>query len=186
VSTRVRKADQSADLKTKKPAAKAAKKPVSKAPATGRVTRSKKPQPGTPAATEAPPQLVAAQPLSEPAPHFDDLAWGECPADLPVPEGGERPGLGWMTQVIVISTLLLLLFNSFAVDKWARSLPVTEQSGQIVDAADRWHSLMGRLYLNWPLETGRTAWHWLKDLQWPDQAQAGDADQSAPTQSADE
>jgi hypothetical protein len=125
------------------------------------------------------PEIVeAATPAPVPAPdgispqvaHFDDLPWGECPADLPVPETGERPGLGWMTQLIVISSLLLVLFNSFAVDKWARSLPVTEYSGQIIDAADAWHGMMDNFDLNLPLETGRTAWQWVKALQWSSEA----------------
>lgn len=126
----------------------------------------------TPAEVPAEPPAKAAAVAQE-----DDLPHGLSPVDLLVPAEGEQPGLGWMTQVIVLSSLLLVLFNSFAIDKWARSLPVNEYSGQIIDAADGWHRAMDSIDFNLPLETGRSAWHWVKDLQWPG---AGEEDAGTP------
>lgn len=113
--------------------------------------------PAEPAAVESAPAAV----------HDEELPHGLSPVDLPVPEEGEQPGLGWMAQILVLSSLLLVLFNSFAIDKWARSLPVNEYSGQIIDGAAAWHGMMDRIDFNLPLETGRSAWHWVKELQWP-------------------
>lgn len=133
----------------------------------------------TPAVVEAPlletvPPPAPPEAQHDPAPHSDGLAHGESPVDLPLPDDGEQPGLGWTTRIFIVSTLLLALFNSFAIDKWARALPVTAQSGQIVDAVAAWHSTMDRIDFNLPLETGRSAWHWVKELQW-----SQDADSSA-------
>ena len=123
---------------------------------------------------EATPPPAPPEAQHDPAPHSDGLAHGESPVDLPLPDDGEQAGLGWTTRIFIVSSLLLALFNSFAIDKWARALPVTAQSGQIVDAAAAWHAAMDRIDFNLPLETGRSAWHWVKALQW-----SQDADSSA-------
>ena len=130
--------------------------------------------------TPAPTPEPEVTPTPAPA-HDHELAHGLSPVDLPVPEGGEQPGLGWMAGIIITTSLLLALFNSFAIDKWARALPVSEHSGQIMDAAAAWHGAMDRIDFNLPLETGRSAWHWVKALQWPssDSAPADGADADA-------
>ena len=179
-----------------------------------RQARAKKPVAGSPvsAAVPAPVTTALTAPLAETAErtaiaqagvepvsakaaikapatdaHVDDLPWGESPADLPLPETGEQPGLGWMAQVLVLTSVLLVLLNSFAVDKWARSLPVNAYSGRIIDAADAWHGAMDRIHFNWPLETGRTGWHWLKAQNWPGAAvtEEDSASSMQPTGSGD-
>lgn len=124
--------------------------------------------------------VVEAPAVVTPAVHDEELAHGLSPVDLPVPETGEQPGLGWTAGILILSSLLLMLFNSFAIDKWARSLPVNEQNSRVIDAAAAWHGMMGSVDLNLPLETGRSAWHWAKDLQWPgsdtDEPDASNAD----------
>lgn len=89
-------------------------------------------------------------------------------------------GLSWMARILLISSLSLLLFNSFAIDKWARALPVTQLTGRIVDAAAAWHAAMDRIDFNLPLETGRIAWHWVKDLQWPSGDEPSPQNQDTP------
>lgn len=139
--------------------------------------------------TPAPEATVATIPAVASPPHDEELPHGLSPVDLPVPETGEQPGLGWTSGILILTSLLLMLFNSFAIDKWARSLPVNEQSGQVVDAAAAWHGMMGQIDFNLPLETGRSGWHWVKALQWPasetDAADANSRDASGGDSSAD-
>lgn len=133
----------------------------------------------SPAAFADPAPTIAATAPAAPEPAAPaDMAHGLSPVDLPEPEGGERDGLGWMTSIILLSSVLLLLFNSFAIDKWARALTPSTQNIQIVDAATAWHTTMQRFGLTVPLESGRSAYHWVRDRAWPG---AGGEDDAVPT-----
>jgi hypothetical protein len=72
----------------------------------------------------------------------------------------------WVLSILAVSSALLIVFNSFAIDKWARQLDTTATTGPIKDAAARWHSAMQSLYLDVPLESGRWLWREAKAARW--------------------
>ena len=91
------------------------------------------------------------------------LEFGLSPIDLVEDPDGEQGGLGYMLVIILVSSILLAAFNSFAIDKWARQLETTATTGPIKDAAARWHGTMQGFGLDVPLETGRGLWRDAKD-----------------------
>lgn len=169
----------------------AAPKPatVATAPADGTRPRRTRAKPATPAV--APPDPVAAEPLVEavaaetppveppiaptPAPpaadaarhaaHADGLAFGESPVDLPGAARDEGSGLRWASGILAIASPLLLLFNSHAIDNWARQLPVNGWTGPVIDAATQWHATMQRIGFAAPVDAGRAGWKRLKGGQ---------------------
>ncbi|MFI4981944.1 MAG: hypothetical protein ACHQIO_16485, partial [Nevskiales bacterium] len=142
------------------------------------------PEPSSPAPVELPP----AEPHSEgPAgdvtihpvePHFprvhrrdEGLEPGLSPVDLaPDASVREEAGLGWFIRILALSSVLLVLFNSFAIDKWAREQPVTRLNSQVLIAAHQLHGEMQSLHLDAPLEAMRSVWHGIKVVQWPGSA----------------
>lgn len=78
------------------------------------------------------------------------LPWGDSPIDLP----DETPGAAratsrplWSLAVVVLSSALLVAFNSHALKNWADQLPVTETNGRIADAIGAWYATTDRLGL---------------------------------------
>ena len=86
------------------------------------------------------------------------LEFGLSPVDLPDDPVREKGGVRWMLTILAVTSLLLPLFNSFAIDKWARQLETTATTGPIKDAAARWHMAMQSVGFDVPLETGRELW----------------------------
>jgi hypothetical protein len=86
------------------------------------------------------------------------LEFGLSPVDLPDDTANDEGGMRWMVTLLAVSSLLLVMFNSFAIDKWARQLETTATTGPIKDAAAQWHSAMQGFGLDVPLETGRALW----------------------------
>ena len=112
------------------------------------------------------PEIASAEPAAPPvtAPQPEDLglAHGESPADLPGTARIETGGLRWAASIFALSSPLLLLFNSHAIDNWARQLPVTNWSGPVIDAAIGWHGAMQRIGFAAPVDVGRAAWKRVK------------------------
>lgn len=110
---------------------------------------------------EQPPEIVP--PVEDIGLHF-----GESPVDLAAdPALDEGNGLRWTSGVLVLTSVLLIAFNSFAIDKWAKELPISETSARVKMAADGLHGTLHALHLDAPLETGRSAWRWAMALRWP-------------------
>lgn len=86
------------------------------------------------------------------------LQFGLSPVDLAEDPAVDENGLRWMLSILVMSSLLLIMFNSFAIDKWARQLQTTAITGPIKDAAAQWHAAMQGFGFDTPLETGRGMW----------------------------
>lgn len=162
---------------------------VAAAPADGTKPRRTRAKPAKPAVAPADP--VAGEPLAEavateativeppvaptPAPpaadaarhaaHADGLAFGESPVDLPGAARDEGSGLRWASGILAIASPLLLLFNSHAIDNWARQLPVNGWTGPVIDAATQWHATMQRIGFAAPVDAGRAGWKRLKGEQ---------------------
>ena len=68
----------------------------------------------------------------------------------------------WAASILAVSSPLLLLFNSHAIDNWARQLPVTNLSAPVIDAATRWHATMQRVGFAAPVDAGRAGWKRVK------------------------
>ncbi len=100
--------------------------------------------------------------MAPPEPKDAGLAHGESPADLPGSARIEAGGLKWAAGIFALSSPLLLLFNSHAIDNWARQLPVTNWSGPVIDAAIGWHGAMQRIGFAAPVDAGRAAWKRMK------------------------
>jgi hypothetical protein len=100
-------------------------------------------------------------------PHDKGLEFGLSPVDL-APDAGvrEEAGLGWFTRVLALSSVLLVLFNSFAIDKWSREQPVTRWNSQVLVAVHQLHTEMKRFHLDAPLEGMRSVWHGIRDARW--------------------
>lgn len=111
-------------------------------------------------------------------PHDDGLEFGLSPVDL-APDSNirEEAGLGWFVRILAISSVLLVLFNSFAIDKWSREQPVTGLNSQVLIAARQLHEGMKSLHLDAPLEGMRSVWHGIRDAQWP--GSAGNREEAA-------
>ena len=109
---------------------------------------------------------VAAEEQTAAAPIVDDdslgLALGESPVDLPGAARDEAGGLRWASAILVMTSPLLLVFNSHAIDNWARQLPVNPWSGPVIDAAIGWHATMQRIGFAAPVDVGRAGWKQLK------------------------
>lgn len=105
------------------------------------------------------------------------LEFGLSPVDLPEDTATEEGGFRWMLTILAVSSLLLVMFNSFAIDKWARQLETTATTGPIKDAAAQWHTSMQGFGLDMPLETGRALWRDAKAAQFSE-------DESDPAQEA--
>jgi hypothetical protein len=90
------------------------------------------------------------------------LALGESPVDLPGAARDEAGGLRWASAILLIASPLLLVFNSHAIDNWARQLPVNSWSGPVIDAAIGWHATMQRIGFAAPVDAGRAGWKRLK------------------------
>lgn len=86
------------------------------------------------------------------------LQFGLSPVDLPEDPLVEENGLRWMLSILALSSLLLVMFNSFAIDKWASQLETTTLTGPIKDASAQWHAAMQGFGLDTPLEAGRGMW----------------------------
>lgn len=97
------------------------------------------------------------------------LEFGKSPVDLPDDDATDEGGFRWMLIVIAVSSILLAMFNSFAIDKWARQLETTATTGPIKDAAAQWHAAMQGFGLDVPLETGRALWSDAKDARFGDE-----------------
>ena len=128
--------------------------------------------PPTEAAVEEPAGDVAIHPVEPHAaavhPHDEGLAFGLSPVDLaPDPRVREEAGLGWFIRILAISSVLLVLFNSFAIDKWSREQPVTKWNSQVLIAAQQLHAEMKSFHLDAPLEGMRSVWHRMRDARWP-------------------
>ena len=93
------------------------------------------------------------------------LEFGLSPVDLPEDAANDEGGIRWMLTLLAVSSLLLVMFNSFAIDKWARQLETTATTGPIKDAAAQWHTSMQGFGLDVPLETGRELWRDAKAAQ---------------------
>ncbi|MGE3692378.1 MAG: hypothetical protein AB7F98_13465 [Novosphingobium sp.] len=136
------------------------------------------------APVEVPADDVAIHPPQLHAPgapvHDEGLEFGLSPVDLPAdPAVGEGKGMGWFVKVLAMTSLLLVLFNSFAIDKWSRERPVTPLNSRVLITAQQFHAEMKGLHLDAPLEGMRSVWHGIKALQWPgatdDMSQPGEA-----------
>jgi len=104
-------------------------------------------------------------------PHDEGLEFGLSPVDLdPDVRVREEAGLGWFIRILALSSVLLVLFNSFAIDKWAREQPVTKLNSQVLIAAHQLHAEMKSFHLDAPLEGLRSAWHGIRDARWPGSA----------------
>ncbi len=104
-------------------------------------------------------------------PHDDGLEFGLSPVDLaPDASVREEAGFGWFVRILASSSVLLVLFNSFAIDKWAREQPVTKLNSQVLIAAHQLHDGMMSIHLDAPLEGMRSIWHNIKAVQWPGSA----------------
>ncbi len=118
------------------------------------------------AAPDAQPNIasadLAASSTVKAEPDDFGLAHGESPADLPGTAHIETGGLRWAASIFALSSPLLLLFNSHAIDNWARQLPVTNWSGPVIDAAIGWHGAMQRIGFAAPVDAGRAAWKRVK------------------------
>ena len=117
-------------------------------------------------------------------PHDEGLAFGLSPVDLtPDPRVREEAGLGWFIRILALGSVLLVLFNSFAIDKWSREQPVTKWNSQVLIAAHQIHAGMQSFHLDAPLEGMRTVWHGIRDARWPGssdkQEQAGASNRPA-------
>ena len=93
------------------------------------------------------------------------LAFGLSPVDIVEDPDADENGLRWVLVILAVSSLLLAMFNSFAIDKWARQLETTATTGPIKDAAARWHGTMQSLGLDAPLEAGRALWKDAKEAR---------------------
>lgn len=100
----------------------------------------------------------------------EGLEFGQSPVDLPADPAHDQAGLRWTATIFAVSSGLLLAFNSFAIDKWARQLEPTQVTGPIKDMAASWHGAMQSLHLDAPLEAGRSAWRAAKAAQWDEDA----------------
>lgn len=134
---------------------------------------------------DAEPNLEAAAPASEPveALHPDEIGlhWGESPVDLPTwDDPKEQCGLPWAASVLVLSSALLLVFNSFAIGKWAGEQPVTAYNGEFLDQASAYHARLKGLGLDAPLEAARSVWRGAKALTWADLGLAHEENEAAP------
>jgi hypothetical protein len=111
------------------------------------------------------------------AEHHDQigLQFGLSPVDLPEDPAVDENGLRWMLSILAMSSLLLVMFNSFAIDKWARQLETTAITGPIKDASAQWHAVMQSFGLDIPLETGRGMWLAAKAARFNAQEQAQSA-----------
>ena len=107
------------------------------------------------------------------------LEFGLSPVDLPEDPASEQGAMRWMLIILALSSVLLALFNSFAIDKWARQLETTATTGPIKDAAAQWHGTMQSLGLDAPLEAGRSLWRDAKAARF---AEEGDAAEDLPEQ----
>jgi hypothetical protein len=93
------------------------------------------------------------------------LPWGESPVDitgdepewasslLPTEQTAKSAsydlvGLGWITRILLQSSVLLMLFNSHAIANWANRLPITDKTAFFVNAAQQWHATTNKLRLN--------------------------------------
>jgi hypothetical protein len=104
-------------------------------------------------------------------PHDEGLEFGLSPVDLaPDASVREEAGLGWFIRILALSSVLLVLFNSFAIDKWSREQPVTKLNSQVLIAAHQLHAEMKSLHLDAPLEDMRSVWHGIRDARWPGSA----------------
>lgn len=166
-------------------------KPVAKKPRAP--ARQKRPrqtvavlaEPATAAAISAPAELplagsqadgsvadVAIHPvephLPSDHPHDDGLEFGLSPVDL-APDAlvREEAGLGWFVRILAFSSVMLVLLNSFAIDKWAREQPVTRLNSEVLIAAHQLHAEMKSVHLDAPLEGLRSVWHGIRDARWP-------------------
>ena len=146
-----------------KPKRVRAKRVAKSAPPVVPVEQEFAPEPVSPATAS-----LAVDPVVEPAPvqEVDDdtlgLALGESPVDLPGSARVETGGVGWASAILAIASPLLLLFNSHAIDNWARQLPVNSWSGPVIDAATRWHETMQRIGFAAPVDAGRAGWKRVK------------------------
>lgn len=114
-------------------------------------------------------------------PHDEGLEFGLSPVDLaPEEKVREEAGFGWFVRILGFTSVLLLLFNSFAIDKWSRERPVTPLNSQVLIAAQQFHASMKAMHLDAPLEGMRSAWRKVKAAQWPGSASAGET--AAPEQ----
>ena len=166
--------------KAAKPAAAGKTKSTGAAPKTETKPVAKKPR--APARQKRPRQAAAV--MAEPAtataihpvephvpshhPHDDGLEFGLSPVDL-APDAlvREEAGLGWFVRILAFTSVLLVLFNSFAIDKWAREQPVTRLNSDVLIAAHRLHAEMKSVHLDAPLEGLRSVWHEVRDARWP-------------------
>ena len=104
------------------------------------------------------------------------LEFGLSPIDLVEDPDADENGLGWMIWILILSSILLAMFNSFAIDKWARQLETTATTGPIKDAAAKWHGTMQSIGLDIPLEAGRELWRDAKEATFGDDGEASDGD----------
>lgn len=101
-------------------------------------------------------------------PHDDGLEFGLSPVDLAAdPSVREEAGLGWFIRILAVTSVLLVLFNSFAIDKWSREQPVTPLNNRVLIAARQLHAEMKSYHLDAPLECMRSVWHGIRDARWP-------------------
>jgi hypothetical protein len=102
------------------------------------------------------------------------LAYSLSPVDLPEPQIPPPHPLRWATTVIVVAALVLTLSNAHAIRGWTYQLPPSPGSARAIVLAEGWYDAVGRLGLNWPVETLHDGWQSLKArrFQGEDQAEA--------------
>jgi len=84
----------------------------------------------------------------------DGLPWHDSPVDIAgdepraAPPSNDLAGLGWTAHVLILSSFLLVAFNSHAIANWANQLPITTSTAPAVTAARQWHETASHLGLN--------------------------------------
>lgn len=107
------------------------------------------------------------------------LEFGLSPVDLPDDPAHDDGGVRWFLTILAVSSVLLVLFNSFAIDKWARQLETTATTGPIKDYAAQWHATMQSIGFDAPLEAGRALWRDAKAAKFGDETEEN-SDETLP------
>ena len=101
------------------------------------------------------------------------------PVDLPAPAAPLPHPLRWTTEVIVVATLFLALFNAPAIRSWAYQLAPNDETARVVTLAEGWYDLVGRAGLNRPVEAMHAWWQSGRDARFGS-APAGSPDRVEP------
>lgn len=100
-----------------------------------------------------------------PLPDPDGLAHTESPVDLPDPPQPLPAALRWTSEVILVATLVLALFNATAIRGWAYQLDSSDLTARVVTAAEGWYEKTDALGLNRPVAAIHAGWQSVKDLR---------------------